>query len=75
LAKRTDKKIHFYNHKKYSLEAELMQLVERFNSIPKSALSLDKGKTNHMHRIKVKIDKIQKEIKSYEIKIEELQAM
>jgi hypothetical protein len=75
LANRKDKKISFYNHKKYSLEAELMQLMERYNSIPKSAIALDKGKSNHKHRLKVKIEKLQKDILVYEQRIEEVKAM
>jgi hypothetical protein len=72
---RKEKKINFYQHKIYMNEAELMQVRERYNLIPKGSLDLDKGKTNHIHRLRTKMLQIEKTIRNYQQMIEEVKAM
>jgi hypothetical protein len=75
LANRKEKKIQFYQHKIYGIEAELMSVTSRYKELPKGVLDLDKGRQNQLHRLKVKMDKLESQIKQYEQMIEEVKAI
>jgi predicted transcriptional regulator with HTH domain len=72
---RREKKINFYQHKIYACEAELMEVQRKYSSLPKGVLDLDKGRSNHIHRLQVKMQKIESIIKRYQQMIEEVKAI